>query len=110
MLRAQLLASPEVAQVYTEPFPSDSERDFDVSIEVRRFEGSASGDGRYAACLSAAVEISTAGSNPRVVAHKVFVAPDAPWDGRDYDRLARLLTAGVSALGRDVLADLPGRN
>jgi uncharacterized lipoprotein YmbA len=110
VLRSRLLASPDVAQVYTEPFPPDPERDFDVSIEVSHFEGSAGAEGRYTASFSAAIEISTAGANPRVVAHKVFVAPDAAWDGRDFDRLARLLTADVSALGQDVLADLPARN
>ncbi len=110
VLRTRLLASPEVAQVYTEPFPADLERDFDVSIEVRRFEGSESAQGRHTASLSAAVEIWTTGASPRVVAHKVFDAPDAAWDGRDFDRLARLLTADVSALGQEVVADLPARN
>ena len=110
VLRTRLLASPEVAQVYAEPFPPDQERDFDVSIEVRRFEGSAGEQGRYAASLSAAIEIATTGASPRVVAHKVFVAPAAAWDGRDFDRLARMLSADVSALAQDVLADLPARN
>jgi len=110
VLRARLLASPEVARVYTEPFPPDQERDFDVLVEVSRFEGVAGAEGRYAASLSAVIEISTAGASPRVVARKVFTAPDAAWDGRDFDRLARLLTADVSALGGEIVADLPARN
>ena len=110
VLRTRFIASPDVAQVYAEPFPPGQDRDFDVSIEVRRFEGSANAAGRFTASLSAAIEISTTGANPRVVAHKVFVAPDAAWDGRDFDRLASLLTADVSALGQEVLADLPARN
>lgn len=110
VLRTRLLASPEVAQVYAEPFPADQERDFDVSIEVRRCEGSLAPSGKYAASLSAAIEVWTAGTNPHIVAHRVFVAPDAAWDGRDFDRLASLLTADVSALGQEVLADLPPRN
>ena len=110
VLRTRFMASPDVAQVYAEPFPPAQDRDFDVSIEVRRCEGSANAAGRFTASLSAAIEISTTGANPRVVAHKVFVAPDAVWDGRDFDRLASLLTADVSALGQEVLADLPARN
>jgi uncharacterized lipoprotein YmbA len=110
ILRTRLLASPDVAQVYGEPFPADQERDFDVSIELRKCEGSLAPSGRYAASLSATIEVSTAGANPRLVARKVFVAPDASWDGRDFDRLASLLSADVSALGQEVLADLPPRN
>ena len=110
VLRTRLLASPDVAQVYGEPFAAGQERDFDVSIELRKCEGSLAPSGRYAASLSATIEVSTAGANPRPVARKVFVAPDASWDGRDFDRLASLLSADVSALGQEVLADLPPRN
>jgi uncharacterized protein len=110
VLRTRLLASPDVAQVYTEPFPGDQERDFDVSVEVRRFEGSVSPQGKYSASLSAAIEVWTTGPNPHVVARRAFVAPAAAWDGRDFDQLAGLLTADVSALGQEVLAELPARN
>jgi uncharacterized lipoprotein YmbA len=109
-LRGTLLASPGVAQVQAEPFALDQDRDFDVSIEVRRFEGAASAPGKFTASFSAMVEVSTAGANPRVVSRKLFVAPDAAWDGRDYDRLAGLLTADVSALGREILSELPAKN
>lgn len=109
VLRARLLASPDVAQVYTEPFPADQDRDFDVSIDVRRFEGSVNPAGKYSASMSAAIEVSTTGPNAHVVARRVFVAPAAAWDGRDFDQLAGLLTADVSALGQEVLADLPPR-
>jgi uncharacterized lipoprotein YmbA len=109
VLRTGFLASPDVAQVYTEPFPPDQERDFDVSVEVRKCEGSMTASGRYVASLSAAFEISTAGANSRVVARGTFAAPDAAWDGRDFDRLASLLTADVAALGKQILADLPPR-
>ena len=39
VLRARLLASPDVAQVYAEPFPADQDRDFDVSVEVTQVRG-----------------------------------------------------------------------
>jgi uncharacterized lipoprotein YmbA len=107
ILRARLLASPDVSAVYSDPMAPDQERDFDVAIEVRRCEGSLSPSGRYGASFVAVVEISTAGANPHVVAHKVFTGPDAAWDGRDFDRLAGLLSADVAALGQEVLGDLP---
>ena len=110
VLRVRLLAAPEVAQVVTEPFPIDQERDFDVSIDIRRCEGSADASGKFAASLSATIEVSTAGANPHVVARKLFTAPAAAWDGRDFDRLASLLSADVSALGQEVVAELPARN
>jgi uncharacterized lipoprotein YmbA len=110
VLRTRLLASAEVAQVYAEPFPADQERDYDVSVEVRRCEGSMAASGRYSASFSATIEVSTSGASPRVVAHKVFVAPEAAWDGRDFDRLASLLTADVAALGQEILSDVPARN
>jgi uncharacterized lipoprotein YmbA len=107
VLRLRLLGAPGVAQVSAEPFPIGQDRDFDVAVEIRTFEGSATASGKYAASLSATIEISTAGDNPRVVARKVFTAPEAAWDGRDYDRLAQLLSSDVSALGDEILADLP---
>ncbi|HEY5227397.1 MAG TPA: ABC-type transport auxiliary lipoprotein family protein [Opitutaceae bacterium] len=54
VLRTSLLASSGVAQVLTEPFPFDQQRDYDISIDVRRCEGVLEGS-RYRAEFSAAV-------------------------------------------------------
>lgn len=110
ILKSRFLASPAVSQAWLEPFPLDEDRDFDVSIEVIRCEGAVSPKGRYVARLSATVEISTAGANPHVVARKLFVAPDEAWDGADFDRLAGLLSGDITALGQEVLADIPAKN
>jgi uncharacterized lipoprotein YmbA len=110
VLRLRLLEAPEVAQVYTEPFPVDQERDYDVSVDVRRCEGSAGLAGKSMASFSAAIEISTAGANPHVVARKLFTAPAGAWDGRNFDQLASLLSADISALGQEIVADIPARN
>jgi uncharacterized lipoprotein YmbA len=107
VLRARLLASPEVAQVYVEPFPLDQERDFDVSIKVVRCEGTGTSAGKYVASLEATIEVSAPGATPRIVSRKVFVAPDQAWDGSDFGRLASLLTADVGSLAREVLAGIP---
>jgi uncharacterized lipoprotein YmbA len=110
VLRRSLLGSPEVAQVASDPFPADQDRDFDVSIDVRRCEGLQEPSGKSSASLAATIEISTAGASPKVVARKLFTAPAASWDGRDFGRLAGLLSADISALGQEVVADIPARN
>jgi uncharacterized lipoprotein YmbA len=110
VLRSRLVASPGVAQVYTEPFPFDQARDFDVSIEVLRFEGAVSVQGgKDVASFKAWIEVSTAGANARVVARKLFVAHEQDWDGKDFDQLAALLTGDVGDLGQDVLGLFPAK-
>jgi uncharacterized lipoprotein YmbA len=110
ILQARLQSSPAVAQAWVEPFPVDQDRDFDVSVAVSRCEGSASRSDRYVASLSATIEVSTAGPNAHVVARRVFAAPDAAWNGSDYERLAALLSADVAQLAQEVLAAVPAKN
>lgn len=109
-VRSTLLSSPAVAQVWAEPFPVDQDRDFDVSIEVTRCEGAVTASGKHEASFSAAIEVSTTGANAHVVARRRFDAPDAPWDGTDFERLAALLSGDVAGLGRDVLAAVPAKD
>jgi hypothetical protein len=110
VLRRRLLESSGVARVYTEPFPVDQDRDFDVTIDVRRCEGLLTPTGKYVASFAATVEISTAGANPHMVSRTLFDAPDAAWDGRDFDRLASLLSADVSALGQEILSRIAAKD
>jgi uncharacterized lipoprotein YmbA len=110
ILQSRLLASPAVSQAWVEPFPVDQDRDFEVSIAVTRCEGTATRSGDYVASLSAMVEISTSGANGHVVARKLFVAPDAAWNGTNFDRLAALLSADVASLAQEVLAAVPARS
>jgi uncharacterized protein len=109
VLASSLKASSDVAQVQMEPFPFDEKRDFDVSVEIHRCEGVLDASGKYQAGFSAVIEISTTGADARVVARRQFAAPDAAWDGENFDRLASLLSADVSALGGEILAALPPR-
>jgi len=107
VLRSALLASPDVAQVFVEPFPLDQDRDFDVTVRVVRCEGTATSGGRHVASLEATIEIAAQGAGAHAVTRSVFVAPDEAWDGSDFGRLAALLTKDVDALGRAVLAGIP---
>jgi uncharacterized protein len=107
VVRSALLASGSVAQAWGEPFPPDQGRDYDLAIEITRCEGSENASGRYEASLSAVIEVSTVGPDPHPVARRVFTAPAEAWDGRDFDRLAALLSADLAALGRDAAAALP---
>jgi uncharacterized lipoprotein YmbA len=109
VVRLRLLEAPGVGEVYTMPFPADRDRDYDVTIEVRRCEGLMDAPGKYVASLSATIVVSTAGPSPHVVARRNFTAPEAAWDGRDFDRLAALLSADVSALGQEVLGAIPAK-
>jgi uncharacterized lipoprotein YmbA len=109
IVRSKLLAAPAVAQVYAEPFPFDQARDFDVSIDVVRFEGAVGADGKYSAGMAAVVEISTTGAGSRIVSRKLFEAPAQAWDGADFDRLAALLRADVDLLAQEVASELPAK-
>jgi uncharacterized lipoprotein YmbA len=107
ILRERLLAAPEVGRVYTPPFPLDADRDYDVAVTLLRCEGGTAAGRGHAAQFAATIEITTAGADSRVVARRAFVAPAAAWDGKDFARLAALLSADVDALGREVVAALP---
>jgi uncharacterized lipoprotein YmbA len=109
ILRASIVAAPGVANVASEPFPIDQDRDYDVAVEVRHCEGLV-GPGGASASFAATFEIWTAGNTPRLVARKTFVAPAAAWDGSNYDRLASLLSADISALGQEIAATLPPKS
>jgi uncharacterized lipoprotein YmbA len=109
VLRTSLVASSSVSQVLTEPFPFDQQRDYDVSIDVRRCEGAVEGSG-FKAEFTALIEISTTGSDPKIVVRKLFEAPAADWDGSNYDHLASLLTADVSALAQEVASSIPPKS
>lgn len=99
--------SDKVARVYSQPFPFDVERDYDVTIRVLRCEGEHKEDGRTIVSFSALVEVIEAKPGGAVVSRKVFVAPETEWNGRDFGKLASGLSEGVVALGADVLEALP---
>jgi len=109
-LRAQLLAAPTVGRVFMQPFPFDEKRDYDVSVRILRCEGVLAGGGKGATQFVATVEIMRSGTAGEVVARKRFVAPESPWDGKDFARLAAELSVAVGALSQEVVATLPVAN
>jgi len=105
IVQARLLASPQVGRVFTAPFVFEQQHDYDIALNIIRCEGVV--EGRTVARFAAAVEITTGGEDASVVARKVFQAPDAAWDGKDFTALAAALSTGVAALCDDLLASLP---
>jgi uncharacterized lipoprotein YmbA len=107
-LRTSLLAAPTVGRVFLPPFPFDGDRDFEVSVQVLRCEGVVAPGGKAATVkFAASIEIATAGVGPQLVARRLFIAPETPWDGKDFAQLAAQLSAAVNALGAEVAAALP---
>lgn len=109
ILQLQLASDPAVGRVYPQPFPFEAERDYDVAVSVIHCEGATESGlmGRSSARFSAAIEITRPGPAAQVIARKMFVAPGAEWDGRDYARLAALLSEDAAALAREIAAALP---
>lgn len=106
-LRQRLSSAPTVARVSVSPFSVEPARDYDVSVQVLRCEGVRNADGTGVARFAAAIEITAAGEGAVAVLRKTFIAPDAPWDGKDFARLAALLSNAVAALSQEVVAALP---
>ena len=94
-----------MGRVFTAPFAFEQQHDYDIALNIIRCEGVV--EGRTVAQFAAAVEITTGDEDARVVARKVYQAPDAAWDGRDYTALAAALSNGVAALCDELLAALP---
>ena len=109
ILRTELAAAPAVGRVDLQPFRFDTDRDYDVSVTVIHCEGETSARliSHPTARFAAVAEITSTGPNPRVVARRMYTAPESAWDGHDYARLAGLLGDDVAEFGRQIIADLP---
>jgi uncharacterized lipoprotein YmbA len=108
IMRARLLADPAVASVEPQPFAFDADRDCDVAITILHCEGVAEPGGRSFARFAADYEVVTPGPEPRIIARGTFTAPEAPWDGRDYGKLAEALYISADSLGRLVATEING--
>lgn len=106
-LRAQLLVQPEIARVYTPPYPIDQDRDYDLAVNILRCEGATDTAGRSTVKFAAMLEITSVKDPGLVVARRIFTAPDAPWDGHNYGALAESLSAAIAALSHEAIAALP---
>ena len=106
LVRNHLLASPRVGQVFSEGFPFDQERDFDVAITINRCEGVRQG-GTTVARFAAVVEITAPSADGKLVTRRTFGPAEVAWDGRDYGALVQALSSAVGSLGDEILAILP---
>ena len=53
--------------------------------------------------------LRTAREGGAVVLRKTFAAPEAAWDGKDFGKLALLLSDAASALGEEIVGALPAK-
>ncbi|HEY1848146.1 MAG TPA: PqiC family protein [Opitutaceae bacterium] len=105
VLRQELLAQPAVSQVLGDPLAVDAQPDFTISVEITQCEGEVSG-GRASARFAAIVDVGAGGLGGRTLARRTYSAPAQGWDGKDYDRLAALLSSDVAGLARDIADSL----
>jgi uncharacterized lipoprotein YmbA len=104
VVRVQLEASPAVGRLYAQPFPLDSDRDYDVAVEIDRCEGGVNAGGAPVAQLSATIEVIATGPDSRIVARETYAPPDIPWNGRDFGQLAADLSRDAAGLGHAAAA------
>jgi uncharacterized lipoprotein YmbA len=98
-LRDQLAGRAAVS-VY--PFPTQVERDFDVTVQIAAAEGR--DDGVHFAASYEVVRVSDA----RVVARRTFTAPVTAWNG-DPAQLADRLSVAVAGLADDIVGAWPAQ-
>ena len=53
------------------------------------------------------IEVTESKPGGAVVVRKTFVAPQTEWDGKDFGKLAQLLSDSVAALGDEIVGSLP---
>jgi uncharacterized lipoprotein YmbA len=100
VLRERLSAT---AQVLAYPFTTEQARDYDVRVRVQACEGTSDGG----VAFSATFEIYAAGANGALVAQNTFMAQLSKWDGRDYAKLAGLISADATQLADAIAAAMP---
>jgi uncharacterized lipoprotein YmbA len=84
--------------------------DYVVSVRILACEGVRVGDGAGSTGFAAVWSIRAAGTNLPAAKSGSYTAGPAPWDGRDYGRLAGRLSEAVAAASRAVAADLPAEH
>ena len=95
VLAETLLAHPRIREV--SQFPSNqAESDYQISLNISRFEGK----NKNAAVLEAQWKILNAETGETIKTG--FTSTHRPWDGNDYDALARALSDNLAELGRDI--------
>ncbi|MBT5900562.1 MAG: hypothetical protein HOH58_00465 [Opitutaceae bacterium] len=100
VLQSALGRAPNVSRVLTLPFGANTNRDFDLQINVIDCEGFTAGDNRSARF---SCEYSVMDLEGELVAHGIFQATPESWNGSPGD-LARLLSTAIVE-GAAVIAD-----
>lgn len=82
--------------------PEDDASRYSVSVRVLACEGVVAGASAGSIQFKASWEVRTDGGGAQFVQAGDFIAKPAGWDGRDYARLAGLLSDAVGGLGKEV--------
>jgi uncharacterized lipoprotein YmbA len=104
LLRDGLIASGAASGVDHRP-GMGRDADYDLSVWISACEGVRNPDGTHGVKFSGDYEIRPH-ANPEKLVRRAFAAPSAAWDGRDFGRLAALLSASVEQLAADIAAAL----
>ncbi len=105
VLAARLARAPSARGVAAYPARGDIPADYEVAVRVIHCEGVAGDPGHVR--FEAAYTILAADGSGRLAAEKIYVAPQVPWDGKDFSALAAAVSSGVEGLGAAIAGDLP---
>ncbi len=106
ILKERLANAEGVRSVISFPLAAGETRQMDLRIRVSRCEGNAPRGGQAVAQLVANYQVFDGADGKRLLsAH--FSAPALPWDGHDFDELARQLSVAVALLADDIARNLP---
>lgn len=108
-LAGRLATADKVGRVYSQPFPFEVERNYDVSVRVLRCEGERKEGGKVVASFTALVEVTESKAGGAIVLRKLFNAPETEWDGKNFGALASALSESVAALGTEIVTALPAK-
>lgn len=100
----RLLATGTVSGVAL--LPGRGARDYELTIRILECEGSISPGGSPLVRFAASYELTSPGAGT-ITGTRHFVAPPAPWDGKDFYALAAHLGQSASALADDIAKNLP---
>lgn len=106
VMKEALGSTSNVAEV-TLNSHGDETLDCEVAIRVLACEGVRVEHGTNSIRFAVTWQVRSLGKNPALAQHGVFAPDAAPWDGKDYGRLAEGLSEAIARLSTTIAASLP---